>query len=62
MKSEYYLQASADKLVKEGKARVKVIVSRDKWYGVTYKEDKEDVQNALKAMKDKGFYADKMWK
>ena len=51
VKSEYYLPAAADKLVKEGKARVKVIVSRDKWYGVTYKEDKEDVQNALQAMK-----------
>ena len=62
VKSEYYLPAAADKLVKEGKARVKVIVSRDKWYGVTYKEDKEDVQNALQAMKDKGFYPDKLWK
>ena len=35
----------------------------DKWYGVTYKEDKEDVRNALQAMKDKGeHYPEKLWK
>lgn len=62
LKGEYYLPSAADKLIKEGKARVKVIISQDKWYGVTYKEDKEDVKNALESMKDKGFYPDKLWK
>lgn len=62
LKGEYYLPSAADKLVKEGKARVKVITSQDKWYGVTYKEDKEDVKNALESMKDKGLYPDKLWK
>lgn len=62
IKSEYYLPSVADELIKQGKAKVKVIVSKDKWYGVTYKEDKEDVRNALQAMKDKGYYPDKLWK
>ena len=62
LKGEYYLPFAADRLVQEGKARVKVITSPDKWYGVTYKEDKEDVQNALQAMKDKGMYPEKLWK
>lgn len=61
-KGEYYLPAVADRLVKERKARVKVLKSHDKWYGVTYKQDKEDVKNALEAMKDKGLYPEKLWK
>lgn len=62
LKGEYYLPFAADRLVQEGKAEVKVMTSPDKWYGVTYKEDKEDVQNALQAMKDRGMYPEKLWK
>lgn len=62
IKGEYFLPSVADRLVKEGKAQVKVLTSHDKWYGVTYKEDREDVKNALESMKDKGFYPDKLWK
>lgn len=62
LKGEYYLPFAADRLVQEGKAEVKVMTSPDKWYGVTYKEDKVDVQNALQAMKDKGMYPEKLWK
>ena len=62
LKGEYLLPHTADKLIKEGKARIKVLTSPDKWCGVTYKEDKEDVKNALEAMKDKGMYPEKLWK
>ena len=63
LKGEYFLPGVADRLVQEGKARVKVLTSHDKWYGVTYKEDKEDVKNALQSMKDKGeHYPEKLWK
>ena len=40
-KGEYYLPFAIENLLSEGKARVKVLSSPDKWYGVTYKEDKE---------------------
>ena len=62
LKGEYYLPAAADKLVQEGKAQVKVLNSADRWYGVTYKDDREDVKNALESMKDRGLYPDKLWK
>lgn len=62
LKGEYFLPTVADKLVKDGKAKVKVLKSFDKWYGITYPEDKEDVKNALESMKDKGLYPDKLWK
>lgn len=62
LKGEYFLPSGVDKLIKEGKAEVKVLKSQDRWYGVTYKEDKDDVVNALQSMKDKGDYPEKLWK
>ena len=62
VKSECYLPAVADNLIKTGKANVKVLNSSDAWYGITYPEDKEDVKNALESMKDKGLYPPKLWK
>ena len=62
VKGEYYLPKRADQLVKSGKAKVKVLESSDRWYGVTYKEDRESVLNALQSMKDKGLYPEKLWK
>ena len=62
MKGEYFLPGVVDRLLREEKAEVKVLKSKDRWYGVTYKEDKESVVNALQSMKDKGEYPDKLWK
>jgi choline kinase len=62
MKGEYFLPAVVDSLIQEGKADVKVLKSMDRWYGVTYKEDKEGVVDALKSMKDKGEYPEVLWK
>ncbi len=62
LKGEYFLPGVVDDLIREGKARVRVLRSRDKWYGVTYREDKQAVTDALQAMKDKGLYPDVLWK
>lgn len=62
MKGEYFLPGVVDQLIQEGKAEVKVLKSMDRWYGVTYKEDKESVVDALHSMKDKGEYPDVLWK
>lgn len=61
MKGEYFLPGVVDQLIKEEKAAVRVLTSADKWYGVTYKEDKQSVVDALQAMKDKGMYPEKLW-
>lgn len=61
-KAEYQIPGVTDQLIREGKAAVKVLSSPDRWYGVTYKEDKETVANALQSMKDKGLYPEKLWK
>lgn len=61
LKCEYFLPAVVSDLKGEGKAEVAVLSSKDKWYGVTYKEDKPVVVAAIKNMKDSGLYPEKLW-
>lgn len=56
LKGEYFLPFAVDELLQQGKASVKVLTSMDKWYGVTYKEDKEMVVNAIAGLKKSGLY------
>lgn len=58
---EYFLPAIVDNLIKSGATTVKVLKSSDKWYGVTYKEDKSTVSDAILMMKDKGIYPHSLW-
>ena len=55
-KCEFFLPTVVSELITEGKADVKVIDNTDKWYGVTYKEDKEAVVEAFKSLKAAGVY------
>lgn len=61
LKCEYFLPDVVGNLVKEGKASVAVLKSLDRWYGVTYKEDKEAVMAAIQGLKDSGCYPAKLW-
>ena len=61
LKGEYYLPSVVSQLLAEGKARVRVLESQDKWYGVTYKEDKPVIVAAMAAMRKDGTYPEKLW-
>ena len=61
LKGEYFLPFVVDELLQEKKAEVTVLRSYDNWYGVTYKEDKENVMAALQKLKDEGRYPQKLW-
>ena len=61
LKCEYFLPFVVDELLKEYKAEVTVLKSVDRWYGVTYKEDKETVVNAIMELKKTGIYPEKLW-
>ena len=61
LKSEYLMPTVIDGLIKENKATVKVLESRDKWFGVTYKEDKETVIKAFADLIAKGVYSEKLY-
>lgn len=56
LKCEYFLPFVVDELLKEKKAEVTVLKSSDRWYGVTYKEDKPVVVEAIKTLKNAGLY------
>lgn len=56
LKSEYLLPRIVDKMIKVDGEKVKVLHTDDKWYGVTYKEDKESVVNAISELCKKGLY------
>ena len=60
-KGEYFLPTVVSQLIDEGKARVKVLRSEDKWYGVTYREDKPTVLAAIAEKTAAGLYPDRLW-
>jgi len=60
-KGEYLLPRKIDELLKNGKAAVKVLPTDERWFGVTYREDKEQVKEALRAMKARGLYPKTLW-
>lgn len=62
MKAEYFLPFVVNDQIRAGKADVRVLKSADKWYGVTYKEDKPVVMRALADMMASGVYPDPLWK
>lgn len=61
MKCEYFLPSVVSALLAENRATVTVLTSKDKWYGVTYREDKPVIMDALQRMKDNGIYPEEVW-
>ncbi len=55
-KAEFYIPFEIDRLVKDGIKKVKVLSSSDRWYGVTYREDKQGVVDAIARMTAEGLY------
>ena len=56
LKGEYYLPTYVDSLLKEGKATAKVLDTAAKWYGITYKQDKDALCAAVQSMREAGIY------
>lgn len=61
LKSEYFLPEVVGQLLLERKATVKVLKSTDKWYGITYKADKERLMKEITKLKSSGLYPEKLW-
>ena len=61
LKCEYFLPLVVTELLEEGKARVQLLHSADKWYGVTYREDKPVVVDAIARMTREGLYPENLW-
>ncbi len=61
IKSEFYLPRAIDTMLKEGSATVKVLPTAEKWFGVTYREDKPSVVEAFKKLYADGVYSEKLF-
>jgi hypothetical protein len=56
-----YLPEVVSKIIKSGSAKVRVLPSNERWFGVTYKEDREFVVQNIKEMIDQGVYPSNLW-
>ena len=61
MKAEFFLPFVVNDLLEEGKAAVRMLKSEDRWWGVTYQEDKPQVKAALRALAEQGLYPAPLW-
>ena len=61
LKGEYFLPSVVNDQLKAGTASVRVLPCEETWYGVTYREDLESVQNAIADMKKRGIYSENLW-
>lgn len=60
-KTEYLLPGIIDQMIHDGRARVTVLETQDKWFGVTYKEDKEAVTQSIRGLIREGVYEEKLF-
>lgn len=60
-KCEHVIPNAVGELVKKNLCTVKVLSSKDRWFGVTYREDKPEVVRRIQEMKDAGIYPDHLW-
>jgi len=61
MKGEYLIPTIVDRLIQKKRANVTVLESRDKWFGVTYREDKPEVVRSFRKLIDAGVYKEKLF-
>lgn len=62
LKGEMYIPSVVGELLIEGKCDVKMLQSKDRWYGVTNPEDKEKVKAGIQSLYDQGCYPEELWK
>ena len=60
-KAEMYIPMEVGALLREGRCTVDVLSSPDRWYGVTYREDRETVRAALAGLTASGVYPEELW-
>lgn len=61
LKAEFFLPSVVDAQIKSGEAEVRVLRIPDRWYGMTYRQDKETVAEAIRGMRRRGIYPPRLW-
>ncbi len=60
-KAEFFIPLAVNALISSGKAKMRVLTSDARWFGVTYKEDKPEVVSKIRKLIDSGAYPEKLW-
>jgi hypothetical protein len=61
LQSECYLPSAVNELVSTGTAKVKVLRTSDRWFGMTYQDDQPQVVEAIRRLIEKGCYPERLW-
>ncbi|MEI7897380.1 MAG: nucleotidyltransferase [bacterium] len=61
LKAEFYIPSVVNELVKSQKATVKILHCNEKWFGMTYKEDRETVVKSIRELVRNGIYPENLW-
>lgn len=61
VKAEFYIPTMVNRLIGDGTARLRVLRSQARWFGVTYKEDKPSLMAAIRRLIDEGRYPERLW-
>ncbi len=61
LSAEFFLPSAVDRMIRDGRARVAVLESPDRWVGVTYREDRDEVSRHLAALIDRGDYPERLF-
>lgn len=61
-KAEFFIPIIGNEIIRQGLGAVKILGGGDIWFGVTYKEDKDEVSGKIKELVNKGEYPTNLWK
>ena len=60
-KAEFYIPSLMARLIEAGAARMKVLPTASRWFGMTYKEDKPEAQAEIRGLIERGDYPRRLW-
>jgi len=60
-KAEFFISSHVDDVLRDGHARVKILPTRDTWFGLTYREDKGPASAQISSLIEKGIYPERLW-
>jgi dTDP-glucose pyrophosphorylase len=61
LKAEFYIPSVVNDLIKSKEATVRILHCDDKWFGMTYKEDRETVVKSIRGLVEQGVYPENLW-
>ena len=61
MKSEFYIPFAVDSLIRAGRCKARMLTTNERWFGMTYSEDRQQVVDKIRELTAAGLYPEKLW-